>query len=70
MTLIKGIFGAGAGFVVWYFVWFINPLGIFGAFPYHYEQDTFVIDSLFGFSGMIISFFVIPVGGAYLATES
>jgi hypothetical protein len=70
VTLIKGVLGAGAGFVAWYFVWFVNPLGIFGAFPYHYEQGAIVIDDIFGLSGMIISFFVIPVGGAYIATQS
>ena len=69
MKFIKGLAGAGFGFALWYFVWFINPLGILGEFPFHYENDALIVDSFFGLIGMIISFFVLPFGGAYVTTD-
>jgi len=69
MKFIKGLVGAGFGFVVWFFVWFINPFGILGEFPFHYEQGALVIDHPFGLLGMIIGFFVLPFGGAYVTTD-
>ena len=70
MILIRGALGAGVGLLVWYFVWFINPLGILGDFPYHYEDGAFVIDHFFGLTGMVISFFVLPGLGAFFAIDN
>ena len=69
MTLIKSLIGAGAGLLVWYFVWFINPLGILGDFPYHFEDGALVIDHFFGLTGMVIGFFALPGIGAYIASD-
>ncbi len=67
MTLIRGILGFAGGIAVWYFVWFINPFGILGPFPFHYEQNAIVVDSFFGLTGLVIGFFAFPIIGAYLA---